>query len=83
VSSLSSESKLKVCLPVQSGSNDILKAMRRGYTVEDYRHLITQIRSKIPGVALSTDVLVGFPSETEEQFQQTFNLLSELRLDTV
>jgi tRNA-2-methylthio-N6-dimethylallyladenosine synthase len=57
--------------------------MRRGYTVDDYRHLITQIRSKIPGVALSTDVLVGFPSETEEQFQQTFNLLSELRLDTV
>ena len=72
-----------ICLPVQSGSNDILKAMRRGYTVDDYRHLITQIRSKIPGVALSTDVLVGFPSETEEQFQQTFNLLSELRLDTV
>jgi len=72
-----------ICLPVQSGSNDILKAMRRGYTVEDYRHLITQIRSKIPGIALSTDVLVGFPSETEEQFQQTFNLLSELRLDTV
>jgi len=77
----------KVCeqisLPVQSGSNDILKTMRRGYTVEDYHHLITQIRSKIPGVALSTDVIVGFPSETEGQFQQTFNLLSELRLDTV
>jgi tRNA-2-methylthio-N6-dimethylallyladenosine synthase len=77
----------KVCelisLPVQSGSNDILKAMRRGYTVDDYRHLVTQIRSQIPGVALSTDVIVGFPSETEEQFQQTFNLLSELRFDTV
>ena len=77
----------KVCehisLPVQSGNNDILKAMRRGYTVENYRHLITQIRSRIPGVALSTDVIVGFPSETEEQFQQTFDLLSELRFDTV
>jgi len=77
----------KVCelisLPVQSGSNDILKAMRRGYTVDDYRHLVTQIRSQIPRVALSTDVIVGFPSETEEQFQQTFNLLSELRFDTV
>ena len=77
----------KICelisLPVQSGSNDILKAMRRGYTVDDYRHLVTQIRSQIPGVALSTDVIVGFPSETEEQFQQTFNLLSELRFDTV
>ncbi len=77
----------KVCeqlsLPVQSGNNDILKAMRRGYTVEHYRRLITEIRSKIPGVALSTDVIVGFPSESEEQFQQTFSLLSELRFDTI
>jgi tRNA-2-methylthio-N6-dimethylallyladenosine synthase len=77
----------KVCeqlsLPVQSGSNEILKAMGRGYTVEQYRQLITQIRSKIPGIALSTDVIVGFPSETEPQFQQTVDLLSELRFDTV
>ena len=77
----------KVCeqisLPVQSGSDDILRAMRRGYTVEQYRQLIIVIRSKIPEVALSTDVIVGFPSETEEQFQQTVNLLSELRFDTV
>jgi len=77
----------KVCeqisLPVQSGDNDILKAMRRGYTVEHFRQLITEIRSKIPGVALSTDVIVGFPSESEPQFQQTVNLLSELRFDTV
>jgi tRNA-2-methylthio-N6-dimethylallyladenosine synthase len=77
----------KVCeqlsLPVQSGSNQILEAMRRGYTVEHYRQLITEIRSKIPRVALSTDVIVGFPSETEQQFQQTVDLLSELRFDTV
>ena len=72
-----------ICLPVQSGSNDILKAMRRGYTVEHYRQLVTRIRSKLPGVALSTDVVVGFPSESTPQFQQTFNLLSELRFDTV
>jgi tRNA-2-methylthio-N6-dimethylallyladenosine synthase len=72
-----------ICLPVQSGDNDMLKAMRRGYTVEQYRQLITQIRSKIPGVALSTDVIVGFPSESNQQFQQTVNLLSELRFDTV
>jgi tRNA-2-methylthio-N6-dimethylallyladenosine synthase len=72
-----------ISLPVQSGNNDILKAMRRGYTAENYRHLITQIRSRIAGVALSTDVIVGFPSEREEQFQQTFDLLSELRFDTV
>jgi len=77
----------KVCeqinLPAQSGDNDILKAMRRGYTVEQYRQLIRQIRSEIPVVALSTDVIVGFPSESNYQFQQTVNLLSELRFDTV
>jgi len=77
----------KVCeqinLPVQSGDNDILKAMRRGYTVERYRQLITQIRSKIPGIALSTDIIVGFPSESPRQFQQTVNLLSELRFSIV
>jgi len=77
----------KVCeqisLPVQSGSNDILTAMRRGYTVEHFRRLINEIRSKIPGVAISTDVIVGFPSENESQFQQTFSLLSELRFDTI
>jgi tRNA-2-methylthio-N6-dimethylallyladenosine synthase len=77
----------KVCeqisLPVQSGSNDVLKAMRRDYTVDQYRQLITDIRSKIAGIALSTDVIVGFPSETVQQFQETLNLLSELRFDTV
>ena len=77
----------KVCeqisLPVQSGNNDILKAMRRGYTVDEYRQLITEIRGKIDGVALSTDVIVGFPSEAEQQFQETLNLLFELRFDTV
>jgi tRNA-2-methylthio-N6-dimethylallyladenosine synthase len=72
-----------ICLPVQSGSDDILKAMRRGYTIERYRQLITEIRRKIPGIALSTDVIVGFPSESPHQFQQTVNLLSELRFDTV
>jgi len=77
----------KVCeqisLPVQSGNNDILKAMNRDYTVEHYRQLITEIRSKVPEVALSTDVIVGFPSESQPQFQQTVNLLSELKFDTV
>jgi len=77
----------KVCeqisLPVQSGSDDILKAMRRGYNIEHYRQLVNEIRSRIPGVALSTDVIVGFPSESCEQFQQTYDLLSEMRFDTV
>jgi len=77
----------KVCeqinLPVQSGSDDILKAMNRGYTAGHYRQLITEIRSKVPEIALSTDVIVGFPSESQQQFQQTVNLLSELKFDTV
>jgi tRNA-2-methylthio-N6-dimethylallyladenosine synthase len=72
-----------ICLPVQSGDNDILKVMRRDYTVEHYRQLVEQIRNKIAGVALSTDVIVGFPSESPHQFQQTVNLLSELRFDAV
>ncbi len=77
----------KVCeqisLPVQSGSDNILNAMGRGYTVEHYHQLITEIRSRIPGVGLSTDVIVGFPSESPSQFEQTVDLLSELRFDTV
>ncbi|UCH43447.1 MAG: tRNA (N6-isopentenyl adenosine(37)-C2)-methylthiotransferase MiaB [Dehalococcoidales bacterium] len=77
----------KVCeqisLPVQAGDNEILELMRRGYTVEQYRQLIKKIRETVPGIALSTDVIVGFPSENEEQFQHTVNLLSELRFDTI
>ncbi|HEY51526.1 MAG TPA: tRNA (N6-isopentenyl adenosine(37)-C2)-methylthiotransferase MiaB [Dehalococcoidia bacterium] len=77
----------KVCewisLPVQSGSDDILKMMRRGYTAAQYRRLVKRIRHTVPGVALSTDVIVGFPSETEAQFQETAHLLSELRFDNV
>jgi tRNA-2-methylthio-N6-dimethylallyladenosine synthase len=77
----------KVCehisLPVQAGDDDILRAMRRGYSVAQYRELIHRMRSTIPGVALSTDVIVGFPGETEEQFQRTAELIQELRFDTV
>ena len=77
----------KVCeqlnLPVQSGDNEILKVMRRGYTVEHYRQLVERIRSQIPEISLSTDVIVGFPGESEKQFQATVNLLLELRFDNV
>ncbi|MDP2918695.1 MAG: tRNA (N6-isopentenyl adenosine(37)-C2)-methylthiotransferase MiaB [Dehalococcoidia bacterium] len=77
----------KVChainLPVQAGSNEILSKMRRGYTVEEYRSLIARLREKIPGIALSNDVIVGFPGETEAQFQETVDLLSGLRFDVV
>jgi tRNA-2-methylthio-N6-dimethylallyladenosine synthase len=77
----------KVCeqlsLPVQSGSDEILTMMRRGYTAAQYQKLIAEIKSKIPGVALSTDVIVGFPSESEGQFQETLGLLSGLKFDSV
>lgn len=77
----------KVCeqisLPVQAGDDETLRAMRRGYTIQYYRELVEQIRCTIPGVALSTDVIVGFPGETEEQFHRTLDLLSDLRFDTV
>ena len=77
----------KVCeqliLPVQSGSNVILKSMGRGYTAAQYRRLVARIRNQIPGIALSTDVIVGFPSESRPQFRQTVDLLSEIKFDTV
>ena len=77
----------KVCehleLPVQSGDDDILKAMGRGYTVKRYRELVDTIRSKIPQMSLSTDVIVGFPGETEEQFEHSLSLIDEMKFDTV
>jgi tRNA-2-methylthio-N6-dimethylallyladenosine synthase len=77
----------KVCehleLPVQSGDNDILKAMRRGYTVERYRELVHTVRSKIPHISLSTDIIVGFPGETEEQFEHSLSLVQEMRFDVI
>jgi len=77
----------KVCksitLPAQAGSNEILQAMRRGYSIEEYRRLVTEIRSEIPDVGLVSDIIVGFPSETEAQFQETVNLLTEVKFDTV
>ena len=77
----------KVCehleLAVQAGDNDILKAMRRGYTVEQYCELVHTIRRHVPQISLSTDVIVGFPGETEEQFEHTFCLLEETRFDVV
>ncbi len=77
----------KVCehldLAVQSGDNDILETMRRGYTVEQFRELVHTIRQRVPQVALSTDIIVGFPGETEEQFEHTFSLLEEMRFDVV
>ncbi|HEC34572.1 MAG TPA: tRNA (N6-isopentenyl adenosine(37)-C2)-methylthiotransferase MiaB [Chloroflexi bacterium] len=75
----------KVCeqieVPVQTGDDQVLARMRRGYTADDYRRLIARIRRTIPDVAITTDVIVGFPGETEAQFRRTYDLLEEMRLD--
>ncbi len=77
----------KVCrhvnLPIQAGDDAILKAMKRGYTVADYLGLLADIRRQVPGVALSTDVIVGFPGETEAQFGGTLEVLRRARFDQV
>jgi tRNA-2-methylthio-N6-dimethylallyladenosine synthase len=66
-------------VPAQSGSNSVLKRMKRGYTVEEYREMMTRIRSTIPTSAVTSDFIVGFCGETEEDFQQTVDLVHESR----
>ncbi len=68
-------------LPVQSGDNQILKAMRRNYTVEQYKDLVKKIREKIPDINLSTDVIVGFPGETRNQFENTAKLFKQIKFN--
>jgi tRNA-2-methylthio-N6-dimethylallyladenosine synthase len=70
-------------VPVQAGDDQVLENMKRGYTTEQYRRLIERIRSRIPEVAINTDIIVGFCGETDEQFQRTYDLLEELKLDKV
>src|SRR5215217_4579723 len=70
-----------VHLPVQSGSNSVLKRMLRRYTRERYLEVVSQLRQAIPGITLSTDIIVGFPGETEADFQETVELIGEADLD--
>jgi tRNA-2-methylthio-N6-dimethylallyladenosine synthase len=77
----------KVCehmeVPLQSGADAILRRMGRGYTADQYRDLVARIRRAMPHVGLATDVIVGFPGETEAQFEATYRLLQALRFDMV
>jgi len=70
-------------LPIQAGDDEVLLHMKRGYTQQDYRDLIAKIRGRIQDCSIATDVIVGFPGETEEQFEKTRRLLSDLKLDVV
>ncbi len=68
-------------LPIQAGDDEVLARMGRGYTYEQYRHLVEAARERIPGLSITTDVMVGFPGETEEQFHNTLRAFEEIRFD--
>lgn len=68
-------------LPVQSGDSGILKLMGRRYTIDEYRNLFHRIKARIPNCAFSTDIIVGFPNESEEQFQHTLDIVNECQFD--
>lgn len=75
----------KICeqfhLPIQSGSDSILKQMNRGYTTQYYRALVQKIRNEIPGAAITTDLIVGFPGETDELFEETLEFIKSIQYD--
>ena len=70
-------------LPFQSGSSRVLQAMHRGYTREHYLDLVAQLRARIPDIVLTSDVIVGFPGETQEEFEETLSLIEEVRFDAL
>ena len=68
-------------VPIQAGYDEVLQSMHRGYTNAQYRELIERIRARIPGVSIATDIIVGFSGESEAAYQQTYDLLADLKLD--
>jgi tRNA-2-methylthio-N6-dimethylallyladenosine synthase len=84
---ISQQYRQKICdyihLPAQSGNTQVLERMNRGYSREDYLGKVEMIRKAIPGVTLSTDIIVGFPGETEEQFEDTMSMVEQVRYDNI
>ena len=68
-------------LPIQSGSDEILKKMNRHYTIDEYKELFNKIKTKIKNVAVTTDIIVGFPNETDEDFQKTLDIVNYCKFD--
>ncbi len=68
-------------VPIQAGDNEVLSNMKRGYTQADYRALVAKIREKVEGCSIATDIIIGFPGETEEQFEHTYQLIADLKMD--
>ena len=68
-------------LPVQSGNNEVLKRMNRKYTREEYLEKVNKLKKAVPGISITTDIIVAFPGETEEQFQDTLSLVKEVEYD--
>src|SRR5688572_592827 len=68
-------------VPIQAGDDEVLLNMKRGYNQQQYRDLVAKIRDRIPGCSIATDIIVGFPGETDEQFMETYHVLSDLKLD--
>lgn len=83
IDALANEPKVMpyIHLPLQSASNSVLEAMARDYTIEQYRELLGRLRERVPGIAVSTDIIVGFPSEGESDFQATADFLEEAQYD--
>ena len=70
-------------IPIQSGNDEILKAMKRSYTVNDFKKIIKKLRKEIPEITISTDLICGFPGETEEKFNDSIKLMKEIKLDVL
>ena len=85
IETLAKEPKIKkeLHLPVQSGSTKILKAMNRVYTAEEYLKKVEKIKKLIPNIRLTTDIIVGFPGETEEDFEKTCELVKKVQYDGI